>query len=192
MDTYSSAYKKFFYPPGGILLWMIIFVEMLSFGLALVAFSHYASLEPEVFSQSRQTLHAGMATVNTLILLTSGYFMAMGVHYFKTRLPEKARTSLLVATGGGLVFVVIKAIEYAGKLEAGLTLSSNMFFTFYWLLTGFHLIHVITGLVILLAISYKLRHQPATVNAEDVEAGGAFWHMCDLIWLMLFPVLYLF
>ena len=133
-----------------------------------------------------------MATINTLILLTSGYFMAVAVNHFKNQLFEKARTSLLIATGGGLVFVVVKAIEYAGKLEAGLTLSSNMFFTFYWLLTGFHLIHVITGLVILLAIGHKLRQQPASVDAEDVEAGGAFWHMCDLIWLMLFPVLYLF
>lgn len=192
MNTHFVKYKNFFYPPGGILLWMIIFVEMLSFGLALVAFSHYSSLEPDVFHQSRQTLHARMATINTLILLTSGYFMAVAVNHFKNQLFEKARTSLLIATGGGLVFVVVKAIEYAGKLEAGLTLSSNMFFTFYWLLTGFHLIHVITGLVILLAIGHKLRQQPASVDAEDVEAGGAFWHMCDLIWLMLFPVLYLF
>ncbi len=192
MDTQSVKYKNFFYPPGGILLWMIIFVEILSFGLALVAFSHYSGLEPEVFRQSRQSLHAGMATINTLILLSSGYFMAVAVNHFKNQLFKKARANLLFAAGGGLVFVVVKSIEYAGKLEAGLTLSGNMFFTFYWLLTGFHLIHVITGLVILLAIGHKLRHQPASVDAEDVEAGGAFWHMCDLIWLMLFPVLYLF
>jgi nitric oxide reductase NorE protein len=86
---------------------------------------------------------------------------------------------------------VIKSIEYHQKIVEGLTLGSNTFFDFYWLLTGFHLVHVIVGMVILVSIfrfnKNKSRHE-AVLN---VEAGAAFWHLCDLIWLLLFPVLYL-
>ena len=88
---------------------------------------------------------------------------------------------------GGLLFLALKTIEYYFKIEAGLTLDHNTFFTFYWLLTGFHVIHVLVGIVILGYFYFSLKNQ----EIEDIEAGAAFWHMCDLIWLLLFPVIYL-
>ncbi len=192
MHTETIDYKKFFYPPGGILMWIIIFIELLSFGLGFIAFAYFNSAEAESFARSRAQLSAGMATANTLLLLTSGYFMAMTVVHFKNRLFEKSWRSILWAMAGGLIFIVIKFVEYSAKMEAGYTLSSNTFFTFYWLLTGFHLVHVAVGLVILFVIGRNIKSKPQKVKLEDLEAGAAFWHMCDLIWLMLFPVLYLF
>ncbi|MBW7847347.1 MAG: cytochrome c oxidase subunit 3 [Bacteroidales bacterium] len=192
MHADSINYKKLLYPPGGILMWIIIFIELVSFGLGLIAYSYFNSVEADTFSRSRSELNAGLATLNTFLLLTSGYFMAMSVLRFKSRSFHKAHHFLWLAMVGGLLFILIKSIEYVGKIESGYTLSANMFFTFYWLLTGFHLVHVAVGIVILLVIGRQLKLRPETVKIEDLEAGAAFWHMCDLIWLLLFPVLYLF
>ena len=92
---------------------------------------------------------------------------------------------------GGLLFVLLKGIEYYLKINAGYTLGFNSFYTFYWLLTGFHVIHVIVGLVILFFMLIGFNRSKSENNIEDVEAGATFWHMCDLIWLLLFPTLYL-
>ena len=95
-----------------------------------------------------------------------------------------------VLTGCG--FLILKGIEFFDKLEHGYHLTYNSFFTFYWLLTGFHFIHVLVGIVILVVLAIYLRKGVYDKNNYfDVETGGAFWHMCDLIWLLLFPVLYL-
>ena len=90
---------------------------------------------------------------------------------------------------GGFLFLALKSIEYYFKIEAGITIGYNTFFTYYWLLTLFHLVHVIVGLVILFVVSRSLIKNKT--NLEDFEASAAFWHMCDLIWLLLFPVIYL-
>jgi len=92
---------------------------------------------------------------------------------------------------GGFLFLGLKSVEYYDKLNMGLVLDYNTFFSFYWLLTGFHVIHVLVGLVILSFFYYTLKKQKTESNLEDIEAGAAFWHMCDLIWLLLFPVIYL-
>ncbi len=192
MTSESAHAKNFFYPPGGILMWLIIFVELLSFGFGLAAFSYYNHMEAETFAHARSLLNAQMATLNTLLLLVSGYFMAGSVKQFQLKNYRKAQQNSILAMMGGMLFILIKSAEYAGKIETGHTLSSNMFFTFYWLLTGFHLIHVLVGLVILFFLNRKMAMNPQLLKLEDLEAGAAFWHMCDLIWLLLFPVLYLF
>ena len=92
---------------------------------------------------------------------------------------------------GGLLFLVLKSFEYFDKIEAGLTMGYNTFFTFYWMLTLFHVIHVLVGLVILGSVYFGLKKTTSTTSIEDVEASAAFWHMCDLIWLLLFPIIYL-
>ena len=92
----------------------------------------------------------------------------------------------------GSLFIVLKSIEYYYKIKNNLLIDTNTFFTFYWLLTIFHLIHVIVGIIILIVIRYKTKQQPHIITIDDVEAAGAFWHMCDLIWLLIFPLLYLY
>lgn len=92
---------------------------------------------------------------------------------------------------GGVLFLIVKSIEYYHKIQAGISLDTNLFFSFYWMLTVFHLIHVIMALVILVWTNYGMMKKNSDTVAEDVEACASFWHMCDLIWLLLFPVLYL-
>ena len=82
-------------------------------------------------------------------------------------------------------------IEYYAKIELGYTINYNTFFSFYWMLTLFHVIHVLTGIVILFFTQRDLKKNKTAANLENFEASATFWHMCDLIWLLLFPVIYL-
>lgn len=191
MQTSKINYKDIYYPPGGILLWIIIFLELITFGMGLAAFVYYGHQERELFHQSRLQLNTSFGAINTVFLLTSGFFMATAVQYFKDNNRTKTSFYFKLTMLGGLFFLILKSIEYHHKIESGLTLETNTFFSFYWMLTAFHLIHVVMGLVILIWTNYGLTKKNSDTQLEDVEACAAFWHMCDLIWLLLFPVLYL-
>lgn len=184
-------YKNIYYPPGGILIWIIIFLELFTFGIALIALVFYSKEDPTLFHESRLQLNVTFGTINTVFLLTSGFFMAATVHELKEKQKQKAQKYLLVTMLFGLLFLILKAVEYNAKLNAGLDTSYNTFFTFYWMLTLFHVIHVLVGLVILTSVYFGIKKEKSTTKMEDVEASAAFWHMCDLIWLLLFPIIYL-
>ncbi len=187
MNTKPIDYKNFYYPPGGILIWILITVELLTFGMALIALVFMSKENPELYHESRLMLNSTYGATNTIFLLVSGFFMATTVHLFKKGNFSKASFYLNLTMLGGLLFLVLKSVEYYHKIESGFLLDHNTFFTFYWLLTGFHVIHVLVGLVILTYFKFTLKK----LETEDLEAGAAFWHMCDLIWLLLFPVIYL-
>ena len=189
MEAAKIDYKNIYYPPGGILLWILIFLELVTFGAALVFLVINSKEDVEIFHQSRLALNATFGAMNTIFLLISGFFMATTVHQFKKNDTLKASFYLKLTMLGGLLFLILKGVEYYLKINAGYTIGYNSFFTFYWLLTGFHVIHVIVGLVILLFMQNGINKSKALL--EDVEASAAFWHMCDLIWLLHFPTLYL-
>lgn len=189
--TETPNTKDFFYPPGGILLWIIILLELFTFGIAIIIFMYSAGQESAVFETSARQLNITIGSINTVVLLTSGYCMAKCVHLFRRGEVTRSRKQLLATLILGLVFMVLKAVEYEHKAAEGLTLGTNTFFDFYWMLTGFHLIHVATGMVILLWWNLTMQRKPQGEALGNLEAGAAFWHLCDLIWLLLFPVLYL-
>ncbi|MGV8945777.1 MAG: cytochrome c oxidase subunit 3 [Lutibacter sp.] len=191
MDLVKENSKNIYYPPGGILLWIIIFLELFTFGVAMVAMVMYSKDEPEVFHSSRLLLNTTFGIVNTIFLITSGFFMTQVVISFKALDNKKSAFYLKLTMLGGVLFLILKSIEYYGKMEAGLTVNYNTFFTFYWMLTLFHLIHVVVGLVILSTVYVGLNKKDKVLELDDVEASATFWHMCDLIWLLLFPVIYL-
>jgi nitric oxide reductase NorE protein len=191
-DLAQSDFGKPLKPPGGMIIWVFIFMELLAFGLA---FSVFAALRVEslaVFEASQRQLDQGLALINTVVLLTSGYFVVLANGSYDRGNHRQATCFLAFAIGLGLTFVLIKAVEYRDKIAHGLTTGVNQFFDFYWLLTAFHLFHVLLGIVILAYMARKIHRGEAFV-AEDfnLRTGGAFWHMCDLIWVLLFPILYL-
>ncbi len=191
MESPAIEAKNIYYPPGGMLLWIIIFLELITFGLALVAMAYNAKQEPEIFHTSRLLLNPIYGMINTLLLLTSGFFMAISVKKLKAGERTKSQKFLSATMLFGLLFLIVKSFEYSSKIETGLGLGYNTFFTFYWLLTLFHFIHVIVGLIILASVYFGLKKEKSFTKMEDVEASAAFWHMCDLIWLLLFPIIYL-
>lgn len=189
MNTTTVDYKNVFYPPGGILIWIVIFLELITFGMALVAFVYYGAEEPEVFHQSKLQLNPTIGAINTIFLLTSGLFVANAIHFYKEGNTKKTTFFFKLAMLGGLLFLILKSFEYYTKIIHGITLDTNTFFSFYWMLTGFHIIHVLIGLVLLFITERNINKNKAEL--EDVEASASFWHMCDIIWLLLFPIIYL-
>ncbi len=190
-ESSIQNYRHIGYPPGGILIWVIIMLELGTFGLGIAAIIYYGRIEPEVFTAAASHLNRGIGTVNTTLLLISGFWMAKSVEAIKAGDRRQTVRLLIFTISGGLAFSLLKGYEYAEKLKAGITLGGNMFETLYWLLTGFHLIHVWVGMVILTIMVLRIRKLPDYAHAGDLESAGAFWHMCDLIWLFLFPSLYL-
>ncbi|SMD45985.1 nitric oxide reductase NorE protein [Aquiflexum balticum DSM 16537] len=191
LKTLKIDHQDIFYPPGGVLLWIIIILELVTFGLGIGGLVYYGKLEPELFHKSRLLLNAPLGMLNTIVLLVSGYFMANTVSKLRLGELSASKFSLAFTMFGGLIFVVLKSWEYLEKLSSDIEMTDNMFFTFYWLLSGFHLAHVLIGLVILMVIWFNLKNKNEATVVSDVESGAAFWHMCDLIWLLLFPSLYL-
>ena len=103
-----------------------------------------------------------------------------------------ARRYLFAAAACGLGFLLVKGGEYMAKIRLGLDLSHDTFHTLYWLITGFHYLHVLAALVLLLVMARGLRRHGADGEwTEHVESTAIFWHFCDLVWLLLLPVVYL-
>lgn len=186
-----TDHNTLFYPPGGLLIWIVIYLELLTFGIALIVLAYQGSQNRELFHTDSGHLNKTIAAINTILLLTAGYFAAKAVLLFKAEKWEASSKQMLWAIIPGAGFLLLKCMEYYEKLKAGLDMETDTFFMFYWLLTGFHWIHVLVGVVILLVLRRNISRKKGTVPVDDVEAGVAFWHLCDIIWLLLFPLLYL-
>ncbi|UFZ07572.1 cytochrome c oxidase subunit 3 family protein [Bradyrhizobium ontarionense] len=170
--------------PGDPMMWVLILSELVAFGLLLGAFVVARSVHPVVFTAGQAVLDSRLAAVNTIVLVTSGWAAARGAAAARNASPIIARRWIALAMLLGVAFIAIKLSEYGGEIAAGAGLETSPFFTLYFLLTGFHLLHVVLGIVILAVVS-----RGATTNG--VETGAAFWHMVDLVWIVMFPILYL-
>jgi nitric oxide reductase NorE protein len=119
-----------------------------------------------------------------MILLSSGLAAALGVHAMEHGKTLACRLWLALAGSLGLGFLAVKASEYADKAAHGISMDTDDFFTLFYLMTGFHALHVVLGIVILVVVGWKC-------SVENVETGTSFWHMVDLIWVLLYPIVYL-
>ncbi|MFX0546838.1 cytochrome c oxidase subunit 3 [Roseovarius sp. S1116L3] len=170
--------------PGDLLIWVLIISELLVFGAGLGAFLSVRLTDPVGFAEAQQHLDRTGAALNTVVLITSGYLAARALQFRQAARRSAARLALLGAAALGVVFLVIKGAEYAGKAAEGINYDTHPFFMFYYLLTGFHATHVVAGIILLLLVAW--RDAP-----ENIEMGAAFWHMVDLVWVLLFPIIYL-
>lgn len=170
--------------PGDPMIWVLIFSELVAFGLFLGAFVIARAIHPAIFAAGQATLDAHLAGINTVVLVTSGWAAARGTAAARGRDKRTARGWLFGAMVLGALFIAIKLFEYAGEIALGNGLETSPFFTLYFLLTGFHLLHVGLGIVILAVVSRG-------ANVAGVETGAAFWHMVDLLWIVMFPIIYL-
>lgn len=181
-----------FEPPGGVLVWIIVFLEIITFGAGLGVFLCQRGTEPALFAHGRELLNQPLAFANTLILLTGGWFMACGLEELRRGHQPLATRWMVGAIITGLAFLLFKSVEYFEKIQHGATFGDDAFFTLYFALTGFHFIHVLVAVLILAYLAIQLkRGRFGQDRFQDVEAGGIFWHLCDLIWLLIFPILYL-
>lgn len=170
--------------PGHPLMWLLILSELAVFGAGLLGFSVARALDPAGFAAGQAVLDVELGGVNTILLLTSGWAAARATRAVHRGALSATRHWLAGAILLGAGFVAVKALEYADKASAGHGLEGDTFFTLYFLLTGFHLAHVVAGMAVLALVARR-------PTIPGIETGTAFWHMVDLVWLVLFAVLYL-
>jgi nitric oxide reductase NorE protein len=170
--------------PGNPLMWILILSELAVFGAFLLGVGGARIADPVTFATSQGQLDRVHGGLNTMVLVTSGFLAALATRAAARAQPRRCRLFLGAAGLLGLVFLGVKALEYAAKATEGIGLETNAFFTLYYLITGFHALHVVLGLIILGLCAWKPR-------LETVETGTAFWHMVDLVWVLVYPILYL-
>ncbi|HZX37546.1 MAG TPA: cytochrome c oxidase subunit 3 [Streptomyces sp.] len=178
--------------PGVEGVWVFIGADLVIFGVLFGSFMRDRTAQPALFEASRNTLSHTFGGVDTLILLTSSWLVASAVG--ATRRDDLPNVSRCLAGGflTGVAFMVSKSVEYGAKFSAGITPATNPFYMWYFTLTGIHLIHVVAGsslLATLWAGSRKGVHNSR--NMMFIESVASFWHLVDLLWIVLFPLLYL-
>ncbi len=190
--TTNAAVETDRYPPGDLAVWFFIFAELLAFGALFLAYAFTRGAHVEMFNAGQQTLNRTFGAINTLALITGSYFVVRALASIKAGLQERCVRWLGAAVAAGGIFVVLKLIEFHDKFATGISLSTDTFYMFYLILTGFHFMHVLLGMVVLTAVLRNARRgRYGATEYTGVETAGAFWHMVDLVWVVLFPLLYL-
>ena len=176
---------------GDLAIWLFILAELLTFGLFFVAYAFARARDVDTFNAQQAALDLNAGVINTALLLTASYFVVRAVQAAAADRCAIAARWLLGAIACGTGFVVVKAGEYVSAYTAGISLSSSTFHMFYLSLTFFHFMHVLLGLVILVALWNNARAgRYGSADLHGMETGAAYWHMVDLVWLVLFPLVY--
>ncbi|MEJ1228734.1 MULTISPECIES: cytochrome c oxidase subunit 3 family protein [unclassified Pseudomonas] len=177
--------------PGDLAMWFFILAELSVFALLILAFTVAQALHPQMFSEGRQLLDRSTGLAMTLSLLTAGLFAALAQEQVRQDRPRRGAVSLWLALLFASGYVGIKLTEYAHLSASGLGLERNTFFTLYWILTAFHFLHVLLGMVILGWLAERCRRRRHdSQRCSGLESGVLYWHMVDLVWVVLFPVVY--
>ncbi|MEN8168968.1 MAG: cytochrome c oxidase subunit 3 family protein [Pseudomonadota bacterium] len=178
-------------PPGDLAIWVFILAELSVFGVLFVVYAFARRYNIELFDLHQQQLDRTAGLINTITLITSSYFVVRAVAAIKQGNTQSCSRWLWPAIALGAIFLVVKSMEYQHHFSLGIGLSTNLFYTFYIALTFFHFMHVIMGMVILTVVAHKAHR--GDYNAEEhtgVETGASYWHMVDLVWIILFPLVY--
>lgn len=185
-------------PQGRLGLWVLIAGELIIFGGLIACYIMYRIRYPEWGEQASHT-STPLGALNTLVLLTSSFTVVMAHSAALKKQLDKIVPWMVATLALGLTFLVVKAVEYSNEITNGFTLTSPSlvakgesvganFWSFYYLATGLHALHVIVGMLILFIVMMAARKGK---NLHRVELGGMYWHMVDIIWIFLFPLFYI-
>ena len=178
--------------PGVEGVWVFIGADSVIFAILFLTFMQDRLKNPALFEASRHTLNMNLGGIDTLILLTSSWSVALAIQALKRDLIERVPRYLLGGVFTGLMFVVSKSFEYFQKFAHGLNPGTNPFYMWYFTLTGIHLVHVLFGTSLLAYLWVRSRSGAFTSSHRTVpESVASFWHLVDLLWIVLFPLLYL-
>ncbi|ABB38621.1 Cytochrome aa3-type quinol oxidase subunit III [Oleidesulfovibrio alaskensis G20] len=183
-------------------MWLFLFTEVLLFGGLFLLYAIYLHQHPAEFHKASKELDVLLGTVNTVVLITSSFFVALSISALQQGKVVLCKRLLTATVGCALIFLVIKYFEWSAKIHHGIYPDSDqlllrpageiVYFGLYYVMTGLHGIHVIIGGAVLL---YALRLINAgRVTADNfifLENSGLYWHLVDLVWIYLFPLFYL-
>jgi len=172
---------------GKLAVYWLIASEIVIFGGLLVCYLLLRMRNPEwgIFASNTNT-HLG--ALNTFVLLTSSFCVVLAHHAAENKETDKAFKYLWITILGGLIFLVVKTIEYTTKFSHGIFITTNPFWGFYFIATGIHGLHVIAGMICMAIVSFQAK---AGRNLGRVELAGLYWHFVDIVWIFLFPLLYI-
>jgi cytochrome c oxidase subunit 3 len=185
-------------------MWLFLATEILLFAGLFCCYACYRFLFLDAFAAASRHLDLLMGTINTLVLITSSFTAAMAVHYAKEAKNKMVVVMFVLTILMAIGFLVIKYFEYAHKFHEGqlpgpyyhyegIQLPGvSLYFSIYFLSTGLHAFHVIVGMLVLAWVTTKaMRNEFSYHNYTAVELGSMYWHLVDLVWIFLFPMLYL-
>lgn len=178
--------------PGDFAMWIFIVMELSVFAIFFIAFAVTQRLHNDMFTEGRSTLSAAIGFYCTLALIVSSYFVALAVEATRKNKNLRASHQLIIAMLSATVYLVLKLSEYNHLIELGFDLSTNSFYTLYFFITGFHFMHVLLGMIILAYMGIQARKNTySPINCSGFEAGAAYWHMVDLVWIIVFFLIYI-
>ena len=168
-------------------VWWVIASEIVIFGGLL---GSYVMMRLLYDSWSTTAAHTNTVagSINTFVLLTSSLFIVLAHYYAEHSQPKKAFGFIWLTIGGGMTFLVIKTLEWSHEISLGYTITKDLFWSYYYTAAGIHGLHVIAGMVIMAIISFDVLRSK---NLHRVELIGLYWHFVDIVWIFLFPLLYI-
>jgi heme/copper-type cytochrome/quinol oxidase subunit 3 len=174
-------------PTGRLGIWWFLVSEIVIFGGLIATYVLFRLRHPEWSAEAAHAMTSAGAA-NTLILLTSSLTMVLAHEAVQRGNSRLAAGAMLQTVFAGAAFLVIKAFEYGHEIGDGFTPVTGLFWSFYYVMTGLHALHVLGGMVAILAVRQALIHGR---HAGRVELVGIYWHFVDIVWIFLFPLLYL-
>jgi nitric oxide reductase NorE protein len=186
----SSPRRPLHDPPGGLLAWIVIGVELVTFALGFGWIASTRRADPGGYAAMQATLDPRLGLLLTVVLVTSGALAARAVERYRAGDAAAARRWFVGAGLVGIGFLGLKVVDWAHVLGDGHGLGTSDAWDLYLLSTGFHAAHVVVGVGLLLGVAARV----GTVAFDDEETAvvgsAAFWHLCDVIWFFLFPLLF--
>ncbi|MEI6764823.1 MAG: cytochrome c oxidase subunit 3 family protein [Bacteroidota bacterium] len=183
-------------------MWLFIFTELLLFGGLFLVYSIYRAQYPANFHEASLELSVTIGAINTIVLLFSSMTIAMALTAMQKGNKKLTLRLIAVTLLMAVVFLVNKYFEWGAKFEHGLYPGSDLmpllerghllYFSLYFFMTGLHALHIIIGMILLLVVYFKVKN--GSIHIERfvlLENGALYWHLVDLIWIFLFPLLYL-
>lgn len=178
--------------PGDFAIWIFIFAELSAFAILFAAYAITRNTHLELFNAAQTHINKTYGYINTILLLTSSYCVALANRHIKEGRRSACTRSLVYAMTLGAAFLAVKTAEFNTDFAHGITISSNLFDMFYISLTFFHFMHVIMGMIILSVVTYKsYMGKYSATEHTGIETGGVYWHMVDLVWVILFSLVYI-
>lgn len=190
---------------GKLGMWLFLATEILLFGGLFVLYSIFYFLHPDLFKEAHKFLDVKLGAVNTIVLLFSSLTVVLAIHAAQQNKKNFVVINLVLTIACALAFLVVKYFEYSHKIHAGLlpgahftngSLSNpdqiHIFFGIYFMMTGLHGFHVVVGIILLTWLLMRtIRGDFSSQYYLPLELGGLYWHLVDVIWIFLFPLLYL-
>jgi heme/copper-type cytochrome/quinol oxidase subunit 3 len=174
-------------PTSKLALWWLLCSEIVIFGGVLAAYLIFRISHPEWGLDAAHT-NTLAGSINTFVLLTSSLFAVLAHHAAEQKNGPLAARYLMMTFGGGLMFLCIKGTEWSMEISHGYTITASRFWSFYYTAAGIHASHVIVGMIIMLWVANTARKGKDLHRVENV---GLYWHFVDLVWIFLFPLLYI-